>query len=87
MQKHIENYLEASGYSGYEFIQCEHCGGQAVEIHHIEPRSHFGSKRKDEQDAVGNLIALCRSCHDAAHGPASRWYKEVFKAKILTRGF
>jgi len=85
MQKHVENYLTHFGYSGYEFIQCEHCGGKAVDIHHIEPRSKFGSKRKSEQDAIVNLIALCRDCHDKAHGNLSGWYKEVFKTKVKSR--
>jgi len=38
------------------------------DIHHIEPRSSFGSKRKDEQDKIENLIGLCRECHNKAHG-------------------
>lgn len=67
MQKHVKNYLAHHGLSGYEFIACETCGGKSVEIHHIIPRSKFGSKRKDEQDAPDNLIALCRACHDRAH--------------------
>lgn len=67
MQKHIKNYLNHHGYSGFEFIPCEVCGGKAVDIHHIIPRSKFGSKRKDEQDHHSNLIALCRLCHNKAH--------------------
>jgi 5-methylcytosine-specific restriction endonuclease McrA len=67
MQKHIKNYFEHNGYTGFEFIPCEICGSTAVDIHHIIPRSKFGSKRKNEQDHHSNLIALCRNCHDKAH--------------------
>ncbi len=76
MERHVKNYLEAFGFSGMEFIPCESCGSASNEIHHIQPRSSFGSTRKDEQDKVDNLVALCRPCHDKAHGPASRWWKE-----------
>ncbi|WP_368366337.1 HNH endonuclease [Chryseobacterium sp. SSA4.19] len=30
-------------------------------------RSEFGSKTKDQQDKIDNLIALCRTCHEKAH--------------------
>lgn len=67
MQKHVINYLNAHGYDESSFIPCKSCGGKSVEIHHIVPRSKFGSKRKDEQDHPNNLVALCRKCHDKAH--------------------
>lgn len=73
------------GYTESDFIACELCGMGAVDIHHVEPRSKFGSKKKDDQDDVSNLIALCRDCHDKAHGHLSRWYKEVFKNIIKNR--
>ena len=63
MQPHIRNYINEYGADP----MCESCGAVAVDIHHIVPRSKFGSKRKDEQDAVSNLVALCRMCHDKAH--------------------
>lgn len=47
MERHVKNYLKAFGFSGIEFIPCESCGNSAVDIHHIHPRSFFGSKRKD----------------------------------------
>lgn len=67
MQKHTKNYLDHHGYTTADFIPCEVCGAKSVDIHHIEPRSKFGSKRKEEQDNINNLIALCRICHDKAH--------------------
>ena len=79
MERHVKNYLDAFGFSGMEFMPCEVCGASAVDIHHVEPRRNFGSKRKVEQDKVDNLVALCRNCHDKAHGPSSRHWKEMLK--------
>ncbi len=69
MQPHIKNYLNAMGLTQADFVQCEiiSCGKQAVDIHHVIPRSKFGKKRKAEQDHISNLIALCRNCHNLAH--------------------
>lgn len=65
MQKHIENYLNYFGYSGLEYIPCEVCKSPAVDVHHVVPRSRFGSKCKHEQDHISNLIGLtlCECCH------------------------
>lgn len=82
---HVKNYFEAFGYDKSSFIPCEWCGSKSVEIHHVEPRSKFGSKRKDEQDAPGNCIALCRMCHNKAHGAYSREIKVILKELIKTR--
>lgn len=67
MQPHIKNYLKHFNYTTADVILCERCKQVAVDIHHIIPRSKFGSKRKEEQDNVMNLIALCRDCHTDAH--------------------
>lgn len=66
MEKHTKVYLEYfPSHSG--FYHCEICHCQATEIHHIVRRSEFGSKTKDQQDKIENLIALCRTCHEKAH--------------------
>ena len=68
MQKHIKIYLNYFGYSIADRIGCENCGSyNSVDCHHIEPRSKFGTKNKDKQDHIDNLIALCRDCHNKAH--------------------
>lgn len=85
MQNHVRNYLVAFNYYGFEFISCEICGAKAVDIHHVDGRSYFGSKNKDAQDDVSNLVALCRFCHNSAHGPTSRAFKEKLKEMILKR--
>jgi 5-methylcytosine-specific restriction endonuclease McrA len=74
MQRHIKNYLAFFKPHDDQNIPCEICKNRAVDIHHIIPRSKFGKKRKDEQDHVNNLMALCRICHDMAH--AEKYTKE-----------
>jgi 5-methylcytosine-specific restriction endonuclease McrA len=86
MQPHVRNYFKAFGYDESSRIPCELCDSyDSVEIHHVEPRSSFGSTKKEEQDAVTNLIALCRKHHDAAHGSLSRYFKTLFKQIIANR--
>jgi len=69
MTPHVKTYLNYFQYTISDFIICEvpNCGSQAVDIHHIIPRSKFGSKKKAKQDNIENLIALCRDCHNKAH--------------------
>ena len=67
LPKHVGIYFDYFGYDVNSWIACEVCGVTSVDIHHIIPRSKFGSKRKDEQDNISNLIALCRDCHNQAH--------------------
>lgn len=64
MKKYIKNYLDNSGLQPEEVV-CEVCGAVAVDIHHVEPKGIGGSKLKDGAE---NLIALCRECHERAHG-------------------
>ncbi len=61
MKKYKQNYLEATGLSKYDRFNCEVCGANAVDIHHIIHKSQGGT------DEYNNLIALCRKCHDKAH--------------------
>lgn len=49
------------------FCEIPGCGSPCIDVHHVIPRSKFGSKRKDEQDHITNLIGLCRPHHDSAH--------------------
>ena len=67
MKPHTKNYFDyygidydiATGY--HDYIDCEVCRKQAVDIHHIQPKGSGGS------DQVQNIIALCRDCHTKAH--------------------
>lgn len=69
MKSHTKIYFDYFGYDVTDWIKCEmpECGSQSIDIHHVTPRSKFGSKRKAEQDHISNLIALCRVCHNLAH--------------------
>ena len=37
------------------------CGDKAVDVHHLDKQSKFGSKK--EKDYIENLIGVCRDCH------------------------
>ena len=78
MKPYTRNYFDFFGIeydipTGYhDYIDCEVCKSQAVEIHHIIKKSQGG------KDNVENLIAVCRSCHNKAHD-------ETLKQKDLQR--
>ncbi len=74
MQKHTQIYLQGMGYKTTDFIPCEVCGSQAVDIHHIEARGIGGSKKAD---VIDNLMGLCRKCH-IEYGDKKQ-YKELLK--------
>jgi 5-methylcytosine-specific restriction endonuclease McrA len=60
LKAHTKIYLNHFGYDVSDFIPCEICGNQAVDIHHIDCKGMGGSKQKD---VIENLQALCRECH------------------------
>jgi 5-methylcytosine-specific restriction endonuclease McrA len=74
MQKHTQIYLQGMGYKKTDFIPCEVCGSQAVDIHHIEARGMGGSKKAD---TIENLMGCCRQCH-IKYGDKKQ-YKEFLK--------
>lgn len=80
MQIHTKNYFEHFNISydfegNHDFIECEMCGGKAVDLHHIENRIK-GVKRLD---CVKNIIALCRICHEKAHANVYGYDKNSLK--------
>lgn len=85
MKNHTKVYFEAMGYDESSFIPCEICGRQSSDVHHIEPRSKFGIKNREDMDNILNLCALCRKCHMDAHGPASRDVKQQLKEIVSKR--
>ena len=84
MKKHTKVYLQGMGYDVTDWIPCEVCNKQAVDIHHIEPRGMGGSK---EADTIENLMALCRDCHtrygDVKHH--KEWLKQIHERKLFNR--
>lgn len=88
MQKHTKVYIEHFGYDESDFIQCEYpdCKARAVDIEHVTPRSHFGSKKKYLQDQIGNLAALCRDHHNqATFGANQKEVKAILKEVVAKR--
>ena len=61
---HLKVYLNHFGLDETDFISCEFCGAEAVDIHHLKNRGMGGSKI---QDYIENLMALCRYHHEKAH--------------------
>ena len=59
MKKHTKIYFKYFGYDESDFIPCEICGAEAVDIHHIDCRGMGGT----EKDEIENLMAVCRRCH------------------------
>jgi len=75
MVKHVKVYMQYFGYGEQDVISCEVCGARAVDIHHINGR---GKGR----DVIGNLVALCRKCHNAAHGLEKTYLHKDVLTKI-----
>lgn len=75
MKNHVKVYLEHFGYGADDYVPCEICGSKAVDIAHIVARSKFGTKKKDEQDKIENLMALCRK-HHYEYDFENKWTKE-----------
>jgi hypothetical protein len=59
LKKHTKIYFKYFGYDESDFIPCEICGAEAVDIHHIDCRGMSGT----EKDEIENLMAVCRRCH------------------------
>lgn len=87
MQPHTKVYMNYFNFTEADFVPCELCNSKAVDIHHIVPRSRFGSKRKAERDDILNLMALCRICHNV-YGQSKAyndWLQLKHENYIVTR--
>jgi hypothetical protein len=72
MQKYIKVYLDYFDIKTENELICEACGRPAVDIHHINGRGL-------NMDVIKNLMALCRKCHDRAHGSKNYVSKDQFQ--------
>ena len=70
-------YKDQANYKRYAQTHdtCEVCGDLAQDCHHIIFKGSGGAKR-DDRDT--NLIALCRECHNQAHGVDSKKCRDKF---------
>jgi len=74
MQAHTKIYMNYFGYGEQDFVPCEVCGAKSVDVHHLNGRGKG-------KDVIENLVALCRKCHNAAHGLEKTYlHKDVLKA-------
>jgi 5-methylcytosine-specific restriction endonuclease McrA len=74
LKKHTKLYLAYFGFDQSDFIPCEICKTQAIDIHHIECRGMGGTKQAEN---INNLMAVCRDCH-VKYGDKKE-YKEFLK--------
>lgn len=70
--KHVKVYMEYFDYVTQSEILCEACGRPSNDIHHINGRGK-------DKDVIKNLMALCRKCHERAHGSKDYVSKEDFQ--------
>lgn len=75
---HKTIYFRSFGYVDGDWIPCEVCGSEAVDIHHIEARG-MGGTSNPMKNSIFNLQALCRGCHED-YGDKTR-HKEFLKQK------
>ena len=58
---------------------CVLCGRVAADVHHIVFRSQLGTSDLD------NLVCLCRSCHEEAHGVRANKVRELLKELMIRK--
>jgi hypothetical protein len=81
MKPHIRIYYQHKGLAQDDWIGCAICNATAVDIHHIDGRGAGSRKRGTRRiyDDPSNLVALCRRCHEDAHG--GKISKELLKQR------
>ena len=62
-----------------DFVACELCGSEAVDISHIEAKG----RRPDLKDDIRNIMAMCRFCHESTGDKKD--YKEVIQKIHVTK--
>ena len=76
MKKHKQVYFDYYDIDPGDFVACENCGSQAVDIHHLKFRSQGG------QDVIENLMALCRECHFEVHNGTKIKTEDLIKKHL-----
>ena len=57
MQKHTKIYMQYFGYHLSDWMPCEICGCEAVDLHHIEARGMGGSNERDVIEKMHKIAA------------------------------
>jgi len=55
---------------------CQSCGGRATDVHHRVRRGMGSSSSEAIYLGLGNLISLCRQCHNRVHAEPMWAYKQ-----------
>lgn len=76
MQSYTKKYMVFYNKLSTNDCDCDLCGNQGTEIHHIQNKGSGGSKCLDY---IENLACLDRSCHDLCHNDA----KTNLKLKLI----
>ena len=66
--------MDYFGYQISDWMPCEICSCQGVDIHHVENRKSGGTTK---EDTIENLMCLCRG-HHIQFGDKKQ-YKEMLK--------
>ena len=81
MKNHTKVYFDHFDLTGQEFIECEICGKQANDIHHLVARG-MGGVSNNRLDIIENLQAICRVCHDR-YGDSPNWFEMLVQRHAL----
>jgi len=72
MMKYVKVYCDYFDIKTENELICEACGNLAIDVHHIQGRGKG-------MDVIKNLMALCRKCHERAHGSIHPVSKDEFQ--------
>ena len=72
MQKYVKIYCDYFDIKTENELICEACQKPGQDIHHVNGRGKG-------KDVISNLMALCRKCHERAHGSKNYVSKEQFQ--------
>lgn len=82
MSPHKKIYITSLSYSTGDFIACEVCGTEAVDVHAIECDG-MGGRPSKSTHRIENLIALCRKHHNQM-GDKKQWKSYLYLTHKLT---
>lgn len=72
--------MDYFSYTIADFIPCELCGKQAVDINHIDARGMGGDPQK-KKDVIENLMAMCRP-HHLKYGDAPQFREWLIECHL-----
>jgi len=73
MSPHKVIYFKHFGYTEGDYIACEMCCKQAVDVHAIQADGSGGRPSKSTH-IIENLMAVCRKCHEDWGGNTDMYF-------------